>query len=209
MTLSFDNATETTFTLDEYGNIDSSKTTTTQNSNGVLLVEDWPQGSIVINKEGLINETCGSEPNQTVPLEGVEFTLEKPGDASFTSITKATDANGIATFTNLDAGKYTITETKTIGEYIVDTNTYSAEIDAKGNYSGLKKSNGDAVDGNKLTNDQTRGDIEFVKVNLDDPSETLAGSTYGLYTTKGELYGRTGKQLSAGESKDENDLISI
>ncbi|SER05148.1 T surface-antigen of pili [Lachnospiraceae bacterium NE2001] len=199
--------TDTTFTLDIYGNVDASKTTTTQNATGVLLVEDWPQGSIVLNKEGLLNETCSNEPSLAAPLNDVEFTITKVGDAAFKPVTSVSDKDGIVTFTNLDAGTYNVTETKTVGEYVLDTNTYTAEIDSKGNYSGLKDSKGNAVAGNKLTNDLYRGDIEFVKVNLDKTDEVLPGSTYGLYISKGDLYSRTGKTLGTGESK--TDLVKL
>lgn len=207
--------TETTFTLDKFGNIDSSKTTTNQNSAGVLLVEDWPQGSVVVNKRGLLNETCTDYANEAVQLKDVEFTLTKKGDSSFSAVTATTNDNGVAVFDKLDAGTYEIKETKTVDGYNLDTNTYIAEIDIHGNYSGLKDSDGNAIEGNMLTNDLYRTDIEFTKVNLDNSNQKLPGSTYGLFARRSALGTRRGSLLAGIEGTqniteaNKNDLIEI
>ncbi|MCR5214842.1 MAG: DUF5979 domain-containing protein, partial [Eubacterium sp.] len=180
--------TDTTFTLNEDGSLDGDKTTTSTNSAGVLLVEDWPQGTVVVNKRGLVYEECGDKAGDTEILEGVEFTLTKKGNASFGPISKKTNENGIVAFENLDAGIYIIKESDTLDGFLLDEKTYLAEVDYKGQYLGLKDEDGQLVDGNLLINDSERTDIEFTKVNLSDPDQPLEGSTYGLFKNEnGEL----------------------
>ncbi|MBR1508200.1 MAG: hypothetical protein IJ619_09390, partial [Eubacterium sp.] len=182
--------TDTTFTLDKDGNVDTSNTTTTQNKDGVLLVEDWPQGSIVLNKRCLYYELSSAKSAATRPLEGVEFTIRKQNDTSFTARTAMSNENGIVTFTKLDAGTYEISETKAPVDYIIDNRTFYAKIDAKGNYSGLVDFAGKAIEGNIIVNEPKRADIELAKVNKDDKTEKLPGSQYGLYVDSSEIMRR-------------------
>ena len=199
--------TDTRFELDKDGNIDTSKTTTTLNEDGVLLVEDWPLGSIVLSKYGYVNESCVEKSDEAAPLKDIQFTLTKTNDESFEPITASSDENGLVTFTGLSAGKYSIVETKTLDGYVLDEKTYTAEVNAKGEYLGLKDADGNAVDGNRLINDLERADLLIKKVNLDNEDETLPDSTYGLYVDRKTLLERYGTTIITDEGSDDELIL--
>lgn len=172
--------TDTTFTLNEDGSVNGTKTTTAKSNEGVLLVEDAPLGVLVINKQGFYNELCADDSNATKALEGVKFTLSKPDDSTFGQ-TKATDADGVVTFSGLAPGTYEVRETSTIGNYVLDEQVYTVKVNADGSNSGLVDASGKTVENNIIINDEYRADIRFVKVKLGNASQKLPGSTYGLY----------------------------
>lgn len=74
-----------------------------------INVEDFPVGDIeIIKKSSLGSQIDG---NNCYSVEGAEFSLVKKDDSS-KSYTLVTDKNGYAKLTNIDAGTYTLTETK-------------------------------------------------------------------------------------------------
>ena len=89
----------------------------------------------------------------TKKLDGVEFKLEKKDDNTFTAMEVPTGTDGIASFTGLKAGTYTLTETKAKSGYsllkssITIKITESVAVDGAISYTAT-------VDGTKVTSDE-------------------------------------------------------
>ena len=205
--------TDTVFKLNKDGSLDGTATTTTVSNEGVLLVEDAPLGAFAVNKKGYYNELCSDGANATIPLEGVKFTLTKKDDAAFGQ-TKETDKDGIAAFTGLQPGTYELKETQTIEGYILDESVYTIKINADGSNDGLKDASGKAVEGNIITNDVPRTNLQLVKVNLSNKNVKLPGSTYGLFrkslgigTDTGKGTNEDGQLVKIAESVTDKDGI--
>lgn len=205
--------TDTVFKLNKDGSLDGTATTTTVSNEGVLLVEDAPLGAFAVNKKGYYNELCSDGANATIPLEGVKFTLTKKDDAAYGQ-TKETDKDGIAAFTGLQPGTYELKETQTIEGYILDESVYTIKINADGSNDGLKDASGKAVEGNIITNDVPRTNLQLVKVNLSNKNVKLPGSTYGLFrkslgigTDTGKGTNEDGQLVKIAESVTDKDGI--
>lgn len=80
------------------------------------------KGSVRVHKVG----TTDAEGTNTVPLENVEFVL-KQGDA--VKYTARTNKQGIAEFTNVVYGEYTLAESQTVEGYNPSTQTRNVNID--------------------------------------------------------------------------------
>lgn len=68
--------------------------------------------------------------NQNTTLSGVEFTIQKVGESTTTTI--ATNASGIAEKTGLSYGTYTVKEKTVDSAYVKDNNTYTVNVTENG-----------------------------------------------------------------------------
>ena len=92
--------------------------------------------------------------------------------------TQTTDANGIITLKNLKLGKYYYKETSTINGYLLDTNTYSFDI----NY---KDQNTPVIYQSAIrTNEVPTGVFELTKKS-EDLSKNLSGVSYRFWNNDG------------------------
>ncbi|MBP3719628.1 MAG: hypothetical protein J6I58_08925, partial [Eubacterium sp.] len=204
--------TDTIFTLDEYGKVitnDNTKTNTHISNEGVLLVEDWPTGSVKLSKLGYINENCTIGAGEEISLKGVEFTLTKKNDDAFTPIVKATNDLGNIVFDGLDYGTYEIKESKAADGYILDDAVYTAEITPNGGIVELVDYDGNVVPNGVIYNDVPRANIHLKKVSLSNNRQTLPGSMYGLFVQDSVLRNRAGTLKDSVDEPDENGLVQI
>ena len=113
------------------------------------------------------------------PLAGAEFTL-LPGE-----IKKTTDNNGVAEFTGLEAGKYSIIEKTAPKGYGRYDGTVTVEIKADGTATvdDLPKEISFACETVTLTwtNTRDKGSISITKT---DGNQPLSGAVFGLYENK-------------------------
>ena len=89
--------------------------TTPGNANGVMTAQTITVTYVYSKVVGSITITKVDKSDETVKLSGVEFKLEKLDssnnvDSSFVALEDETNASGVLTFSNLDVGKYRITE---------------------------------------------------------------------------------------------------
>lgn len=88
----------------------------TSSENGLVITNTATRGED-INTPTSLTITKVDKDNANKKLAGAEFMLTKNGQ---TVATKTTDANGVATFTGLTEGTYTLTETKAPAGYGLD-----------------------------------------------------------------------------------------
>ncbi len=112
--------------------------------------------------------------DDTVPLAGAEFKLTKGSDERSGIITQA---NGHIVVTGLDAGTWTVTETKAPAGYLIDTASKTVEI-AYGTPAYVE-----------FTDTRNIGSLDIFKRSAGDSSIPLAGAEFKL--TKGSME-RTG-----------------
>ena len=182
--------TKTTFILDKYGKIITSKSTVSIDDKDVILVRDSVT-SLNFEKYGTYNESCinpPEDPEAAKPLEGVEFTLTRILDEDGNDvedeepITVKSNAKGVVYAEKLTKGTYEVKETLALSQYIPDDTVYYAKI-TDSTFAGLsydikgKK----LVKKNRLINEIYRTDLTFTKVSESDEAKKLADSTYGLY----------------------------
>ena len=89
--------------------------TTPGNANGVMTAQTITVTYVYSKVVGSITITKVDKSDETVKLSGVEFKLEKLDssnnvDSTFVALEDETNASGVLTFSNLDVGKYRITE---------------------------------------------------------------------------------------------------
>ena len=116
------------------------------------------------------------------PLSGVTFTLTSANDVQ----TQTTGENGVATFTGLEAGSYSIQETLPYG-YTGFSGSIFVIIDENGTAQTITAGDITSVSGNKITilwtNTQLFGSLEITKKN---PSGIpLQGAAFALYDSSG------------------------
>ncbi len=106
--------------------------------------------------------------------------------------TKTTDKNGIAIFTNLFQGKYTVKELEANNEYILNVNS---KDNIMVNYNQQTEIN--------FVNEHKKGNLKIVKVDKDNKSKLLEGIEFELYKESGEYVGKYITDTK-GEIKVEN-----
>lgn len=186
-TVSFINVPDGTYTLKEfkapanYTGISGSITITVKNGavtyetgttgakeeSGVLSV---PNSQILVSFQ--LKKVDSADGSKVLP--GASFTLSGP--EGFTEQKQTTDASGLANFTNLPAGTYTLTETKAPDGYNILTETIIITV----NNGTLTASNGDTVTGNATT-----GYTVTVKNSAGEKLPNTGGPGTTMYTLSG------------------------
>lgn len=132
--------------------------------------EKYTAGSITIKK---VDENGN-------PLAGAEFTLLGPKTDK-----KTTDNNGVAEFTGLEAGKYSIIEKTAPKGYGRYDGTVTVEIKADGTATVDDLPKGISFAGETVTltwtNTRDKGSISITKT---DGNQPLSGAVFGLYENK-------------------------
>ena len=140
--------------------------------------EDVSNYVIQIGEDGKINNELArgriqvkkiDAEDPTKVLEGVSFNISKNSDMSEVITTVETDGNGIATFKDMELGKYYIQEAEQVGGYAINDHIYEVEITTNGELLTIE------VD-NKPT------EITFEKV--DETGKLLAGAKMQVVSLK-------------------------
>lgn len=147
-------------------------------------MENTPTGEIVFQKR--------SPKSSGVPLAGAEFEIKK--GSTKLGDTVVSDAGGMVKFTKLDAGTYTIKETKPPRGYTAAADvTAVVTLSASGTYSYelIQGSNQLPKDGSLyyLVNQFSGGEknsIKIVKVNEKNTGQKLPGAVFELHTASGD-----------------------
>ena len=152
------------------------------------------QTDITFTKVGRYNEACSDirfegapDANAQKLLEGVEFTAYSDRSCEKAEQTTYSDGQGSVTFKKLPIGTHYIKETKAPDGYRQDETIYRAELDENGQFTGLIPEDGTEAADYTIVNDVYRTDITFTKVDENDSSRVIAGSTYGLYKRAGDI----------------------
>ncbi|HEX2939297.1 MAG TPA: SpaA isopeptide-forming pilin-related protein [Ruminiclostridium sp.] len=108
-------------------------------------------------------------------LSNAEFTLY---DGTGAAIQKAvSDSNGLAKFTGVYFGSYTVKETKAPDKYLLNSTPQSVTVDNSNYASPITLS----------FSDDKAGVITLVKVDSDHPSQVLAGAVFDLYDSSNTI----------------------
>lgn len=150
-------------------------------SDGITIKKTAAHGTITMTNE---KYTAGSITIKKVdekekPLAGAEFTLLPVG------VKKTTDNNGVAEFTGLEAGKYSIIEKTAPKGYGRYDGTVTVEIKADGTATVDDLPKGISFAGETVTltwtNTRDKGSISITKT---DGNQPLSGAVFGLYENK-------------------------
>lgn len=148
-------------------------------SDGITIKKTAAHGTITMTNE---KYTAGSITIKKVdengnPLAGAEFTLLGPKTDK-----KTTDNNGVAEFTGLEAGKYSIIEKTAPKGYGRYDGTVTVEIKADGTATVDDLPKGISFAGETVTltwtNTRDKGSISITKT---DGNQPLSGAFFGLY----------------------------
>ncbi len=155
------------------------------------------KGEINIEKTGEVAElTENGFEFKTQPLEGVKFGLYAKEDIVWNGKTiytkdslvveKLTDSEGKIVFDELYLGKYYVKEIETLDNYVLDENTYEAELVYKDQYTPT------IFYSEAILNILKTGKLEFTKTDISE-SKTLPNTLIEIYTEDDELVfsGRT------------------
>lgn len=151
-------------------------------SDGITIKKTAAHGTITMTNEkytaGAITIKKVDEKNK--PLAGAEFMLFGPKTDK-----KTTDNNGVAEFTRLEAGKYSIIEKTAPKGYRRYDGTVTVEIKADGTATVDDLPKGISFAGETVTltwtNTRDKGSISITKT---DGNQPLSGAVFGLYENK-------------------------
>lgn len=186
------------FTIDEDSNL------RTDSEYGIIFDIDFEntrvKGEIKIEKTGEVAElTENGFEFKNQPLEGVKFGLYAKEDIVWNGNTiytkdslvteKLTDSEGKIVFDELYLGKYYVKEIETLDNYVLDENTYEAELVYKDQYTPT------IFYSEALLNVLKTGKLEFTKTDMSE-SKTLPNTLIEIYTENDELVfsGRTDEE---------------
>ena len=186
------------FTIDEDSNL------RTDSEYGIIFDTDFEntrvKGEIKIEKTGEVAElTENGFEFKNQPLEGVKFGLYAKEDIVWNDKTiytkdslvveKLTDGEGIIVFDELYLGKYYVKEIETLDNYVLDENTYEAELVYKDQYTPT------IFYSEAILNVLKTGKLEFTKTDISE-SKTLPNTLIEIYTEEDELVfsGRTDEE---------------
>lgn len=149
-------------------------------SDGITIKKTAAHGTITMTNEkytaGAITIKKVDEKNN--PLAGAEFTLFGPK-----TYKKTTDNNGVAEFTGLEAGKYSIIEKTAPKGYGGYDGTVTVEIKADGTATVDDLPKGISFAGETVTltwtNTRDKGSISITKTG--SANKSLQGAVFGLY----------------------------
>lgn len=163
------------------------------------------KGEIQIVKTGeKFKADNGSFSYDEVPLEGIEFSIYADEDIITLDGVKhyskgdliktiTTDINGQAILSDLYLGKYIIKETKTLDNYVLDTEVYSVELTEKDNKTPI------VTEKLELSNKLKKSDLEFTKTDL-VTGDVIPNTLIEIYTENNEL-------IYSGKTDDEGKII--
>ncbi|MCC8067680.1 MAG: Cna B-type domain-containing protein, partial [Clostridiales bacterium] len=115
------------------------------------------RGSISFNKS--VTDYSGTPISGN--LEGAEFTLYSDADCKYAVTTATSDSQGKVAFTKLPVGIYYIKETKALEGCLLDTETYTVEVEA--NQTTTTFTNGSDIVSNTVSNKQNAATLTFEK----------------------------------------------
>ena len=196
--------TDTTFTLDENGDIDREKTTTTISEEGVLLVEDAKSAPTPTPEAGKTIRISKVDITDQSELEGAHIQiLDKDGNV----VEEWVSAKEPHEVTGLTPGEtYTLRETVAPDGYTVTTDT-TFTLDENGNIDAENTTTTVSEDGILLIEDTaTSVTIEKVDAETKDPLEGAVlrvedaeGTVIDKWTTDGTPHVISGR-LNVGET---------
>lgn len=134
------------------------------------------KADVIITKKG--ENSLG---NEDVFLAGVKFELRKDG-VKFAEAT--TDESGKITFANVPYGDYTLVETETLENYVLNSDPIQVNVRKDG-----EKLNFD------VTNNLKKGRIIFKKVNASDTTKGIEGVKFALKQGDNIVYTATSNNL--------------
>lgn len=140
---------------------------------------------ITFTKEGHTGELCANGENADAilgarrPLKGAKFGLYTADNSLVKEA--VSDEQGQVVFSDIASGTYLVKELEAPHCYQVDEAVYMAVVDENGMFGGLKAPDGQDIPGNKIVDDAVRSQIKVIKVDEQDPTKVLPGSTYGLF----------------------------
>lgn len=186
------------FSIDEDSNL------RTDSEYGIIFDTDFEntrvKGEIQIEKTGEVAElTENGFEFKTESLEGVKFGLYALEDIVWNGKTiytkdsliaeKTTDREGKIVFDELYLGKYYVKEIETLDNYVLDENTYEAELVYKDQYTPT------IFHSEAILNILKTGKLEFTKTDISE-SKTLPNTLIEIYTQNDELVfsGRTDEE---------------
>ena len=186
------------FSIDENSNL------RTDSEYGIIFDTDFEntrvKGEIKIEKTGEVAElTENGFEFKNQPLEGVKFGLYALDDIVWNGKTiytkdslvseKLTDSEGKIVFDELYLGKYYVKEIETLDNYVLDENTYEAELVYKDQYTPT------IFYSEAILNVLKTGKLEFTKTDISE-SKTLPNTLIEIYTEDDELVfsGRTDEE---------------
>jgi len=130
------------------------------------ITNDIKRGHIKINK---------TDSETSTPIKGVTFQLiDSNGKVVQTG---TTDSKGELYFNNIRIGNYTLKETATNQNYVLNSSTFSANV----KYNETTTLN--------ITNDYKKGNIKINKID-DETSKGIEGVTFQLQKTDGTVIGK-------------------
>ena len=186
------------FSIDEDSNL------RTDSEYGIIFDTDFEntrvKGEIQIEKTGEVAElTENGFEFKTESLEGVKFGLYALEDIVWNGKTiytkdsliaeKTSDSEGKIVFDELYLGKYYVKEIETLDNYVLDENTYEAELVYKDQYTPT------IFHSEAILNILKTGKLEFTKTDISE-SKTLPNTLIEIYTENDELVfsGRTDEE---------------
>ena len=186
------------FSIDENSNL------RTDSEYGIIFDTDFEntrvKGEIKIEKTGEVAElTENGFEFKNQPLEGVKFGLYALDDIVWNGKTiytkdslvseKLTDSEGKIVFDELYLGKYYVKEIETLDNYVLDENTYEAELVYKDQYTPT------IFYSEAILNVLKTGKLELTKTDISE-SKTLPNTLIEIYTEDDELVfsGRTDEE---------------
>lgn len=164
------------FKIDENANL------ITDNEYGILFETTFEnqrvKGSIEIQKYGEeVNKMEDKYEYNKIKLKGVVIGLYKDNKLINEYVT---DENGYIKINDLELGTYTIKEISTIGEHILDLNTYEITLKYKDQYTPVINYK------IELNNYLPKGKLEFTKTDY-STSEPIPNTLIEIYTENDEL----------------------
>ena len=148
------------------------KTTVTNTQNYVVTAGEFAKFTQKINLKKATNtgkiQINKRDSETSKPIQGVEFELK---DSNGKTVSKAsTDKNGIANFTGLYQGNYTLVETKPNQNYVITQAEF--EVDVKYNETTIKN----------IENNHKKGNLKIYKVDQDNNQIGLGNVEFELYS---------------------------
>ena len=140
--------------------------------NGRYEIYNEPLHGFTFMKKDLIDKNVG--------VEGVTFKVKGTSDyGNYFEKTETSDETGKVTFEELEKGTYTLWETETISDYVLNTDTYTVTIDKMGDFV-ITGNHLDSTDGKYNIYNEPKHSFYFVKRDSYN-NEKLGNAKFKLY----------------------------